>query len=138
MALDPEQLAQLQAAADSLADQVPVAQRAAFKADYMEVMSALNEKIDARLNYFEDEIGPLVQALMPQRPAGVLAVLQAHRNTVHEAANKLLTDLTNIPHPAIRGELVSCIVDTATYCLDALTESNKKAVAREKAKEHLS
>lgn len=126
--LSKDKVDQLKAAAEQLAAGVPEKQRTQFKADYLQVMTDLNEVLDARLAAMEDRILPVLTAYVPSNPSTVMTHAANFRGMVHNLVGSFMTTFAAVPLPSVRAIMLdtvgSLLVDTydATHRSMELTE----------------
>lgn len=120
----------IEKSAHAMAEQLPEEERPAFVRDFVAVMTALNQRIEDRLDLFVEEVTPIVAAHLPGSPGSVDAQVTQYLGVLRELTNALMTAIGGVGNTAIRVMMVEATRDTFGFCAEALTEKDVRAEAR--------
>jgi hypothetical protein len=128
--MTPERTEALQKVAESLAEALPLEEKGPFIKDYMDVMVGLNDRIDKRLELFEEECAPVITALIPRSPRAFHAARDAHVKTIKEVTELVMSEMTKIAPISIRVMVSEALLDILKDCSEAVVESHIKSEKR--------
>jgi hypothetical protein len=131
MALNKKQRRNIKMTGHIKAQEEPTAAKAkAFEEDYTELMTALNEKVEARMETFKSQAISMLREAYQARPATILNVIKDETDKINELIQAIMLTVKPISYPAFRYAAAECIKDLVDLCSNSIAEQYKRADTR--------
>jgi hypothetical protein len=134
MPLDPEKVKILEANAERLAAEIPASKQEGFKKDYLEIMIALNEKIDYRLEEFQRDTASVICCVIGKNPSWVLKEANRQASSIRAVCDNVMGKVVETDVFASRALMIEAMADIVKYCGEWMVDTQIKAEARQSEK----
>lgn len=124
-----ERRAGLTASGHRLSVDFPPEQREAYVQDYVEILGALNDRLDGILDRLRTDASVMVSAFVPFQPGAVKAAVDQHLSEVKTMMHTFVQIFGSVGDSAVRALLVAAIRQglTAAYIsTNELAQRNEK------------
>lgn len=116
--------------AGKLADTLPEAEQEGFQQDYIEIIGALNDKLDKRLTKMVHSVSELIHLYRPLQPLLVNNLLTQYCTLVRQTCEYLLAATMPIQNHAVRTVVMEALQAAVGYCVVAVREIALRAERR--------
>jgi hypothetical protein len=102
----------------------------AFQKDYEDIMVALNEAVEERLDVFEGQAISILRELNQARPASILAFANEEKGKILALTQSIMSLISPLIEAPFRQCMASCVKDIIDICASSIADQHKRTKVR--------